>query len=478
MTSPTALIRLSPAASRQPATALACLGAVALIAYADYATGYELTLSILYLAPICAVTWHLGLRAGVGMSVVAVLAWTASDILAGHHYSHPFYRWWEGLIKLATWALFSVLLARLKTALQRSDARFITVLEGVDALVYVADMTSGLLLYANPRCQEAYDAIADRDHAQHIENRWTADTGGTRPGAISASSLDAPATSTVECRDAATDRDFVVHARAMRWVDGRPVRLVIASDITATRRAERLAREHEKRLAAAARLIVLGEMASTLAHELNQPLAAIANYNRGALIPLRSAGPDFHDIADAIAKAAQQAERAGEVVRRVRDLVRRREPHLAPCLIETAIAQITPVLEADARRAEILFTVDVDGNIPAVRADALLVEQVLLNLARNAVDAIQDSGKPGTVSFIVTRKDMDRLTVCVQDTGPGVPPALLEGTAPAFFTTKQDGTGIGLQVCRAILEAHGTTLKIERPAAGGSRFSFDLRIAP
>ncbi|HEY9445783.1 MAG TPA: hypothetical protein VIQ62_01805, partial [Burkholderiales bacterium] len=126
---------------------------VALIAVADYLTGYELTLSILYFAPIFVATWRCGVHTGIVVSGCAVIAWMTSDILAGHHYSHPFYRVWEGSIKLITWSMFAVLLDRLKTVLDRSDQRFVTVLDSLDAIVYVADLESGMLLYANPHCR-------------------------------------------------------------------------------------------------------------------------------------------------------------------------------------------------------------------------------------------------------------------------------------------------------------------------------------
>lgn len=442
------------------------------IAVADYITGYELTLSVLYFAPIFVATWRCGLPAAFAVAAFAVVAWMTSDILAGHHYSHPFYRYWEGLIKLVTWAMFAVLLARLKAALDRSDERFVKVLEGLDAIVYVVDVADGALLYANPRCRELAGNV---DRADALEGRWQ------RPADVCAANrlLDERGRPhggiTAELHDAERGRWYILHARAIRWVDGRLVRLQVATDITERREAELQARRRQGEMESATRLIMLGEMASTLAHELNQPLAAIANYNRGALRRLASEPGVTPDVVEALEKSASQAERAGRIIHRVRELVRRREPQSTACRLPSIARDVVAMLEPDLSRASVKVRIDVGDALPAVKADALLIEQALLNLCRNAIESMQHMAPSQCVIEIAAAlQDDGRIEVRVSDTGCGVPATVVDNRHELFFTTREQGTGVGLHVCRSVLEAHGSRLVARRRAEGGSVLSFSL----
>ncbi|MGE5526023.1 MAG: ATP-binding protein [Rhodospirillaceae bacterium] len=447
---------------------------VLLIAIADFLTGYELTLSILYFVPLFITAWRCGLQPAIVLAVFAVGAWMASDILAGHHYSHPFYRWWEGLIKLATWTMFAVLLARLKMALNRSDERFVTVLEGLDAIVYVVDLYNGVVLYFNPPCRTLLGTVPDT--AARIEASWS-----PAPAEMFAADrlLDARGTPhggvTAEIRDPQHGRWYMVHARAIRWVDGRLVRLQVATDVTERRQAELQARHRQGQMESAARLIMLGEMASTLAHELNQPLAAIANYNRGALRRLRSGSCDTHEIAEALEKCASQAERAGRIIHRVRDLVRKREPHRGACSVSDMLDNVVSTLERDIANAEIRLSVDVGSDLPAVYADSVLIEQALLNLCRNAIDSMQRTPATQRMLRISATVQADgRVGIDVADSGCGIPVTVAENRHELFFTTREQGTGLGLHICRSVLEAHESRLVAAQRPGGGSVFSFSL----
>lgn len=446
---------------------------VLIIATADFLTGYELTLSVLYFVPLFLTTWRCGAAKALLIALFAVAAAMVSDVLTGHGYSHPFYRWWDGLIKLFTWSMFVLLLARLKSSLERSDERFVTVLEGLDAVVYVADLDDGTLLYANPSCRAL---IGDEQRAESVETHW-----GPSPQMVfsRAKLLDGDGVPsqgvTSELHDARRGRSYMVHARAIRWVNGRLVRLQIATDITARRQAELTARLRQGQMENQTRLIMIGEMASTLAHELNQPLAAVANYNRGALRCLKAGGFDVREVIDALEKSAGQAERAGRIIHRVRDLVRKRAPERSACSVHELVERVVVMLEPDIARARIHLNVHIGQNLPFVYADGVLIEQALLNLCRNAIESMQGVAVARRELRISAEPKSDQhIEVTVADTGPGVPAEVAENRQELFFTTRQHGTGIGLHVCRSVMEAHDTRMSVSEQAGGGTIFSFAL----
>jgi PAS domain-containing protein len=151
--------KLDPYLHREPSAwwFVLCLALIAAIAFGDYATSYELNLSILYLVPVMISTWILGRDGGITISILASAAWLISSTLEGHAYSHPFYHFWDAAIKFVTFALFAIIISELKIALSHADERFVTVLEGLDAAVYVTDL-DGRLLYANEQFHRALAA--------------------------------------------------------------------------------------------------------------------------------------------------------------------------------------------------------------------------------------------------------------------------------------------------------------------------------
>jgi signal transduction histidine kinase len=418
-------------------------------------------------------------HAGCAISLAAVSAWMLSELMAGHEYTHPYYRVWEGSLKLVTWTAFAILLDRLHGALERSNQRVLAVLESLDALAYVVDWTSDRVLYANARCRIAYGLDA-RAAAAAIEGHWRPDP---RAAFSAARLLDARgrpnAGCVVEFRDEARSRRYTVHGRAIDWIDGRLARLLVATEVTERRETELETHQHGRmERERAARLIMLGEMASTLAHELNQPLAAIANYNRGSLRQLRSGAWKVEELRDALDKCAQQAERAGRIIHRVRDLVRRRAPHRAACRLQNIVHDVRALLTADLAAAHVRFTADIDEALPAVHADRELIEQALTNLCRNAIDAMRATpahARALTVRARVRAGGDVEIEVC--DTGCGVPPEVAANRFELFYTTREEGCGIGLHLCRSVLELHQSRLAVRSNPGGGAVFSFVLPIA-
>jgi len=440
---------------------------VGMIAVVDYLTGYELNLSILYLAAVCLATWMLGRTGGILFSLAAVAAWLVSDILTDHAYAHPFYRYWETIIRIITWLGFALLLDKLKTALARADERFVTVLARLDAAVYVADSASGELLYMNERCGQAFGW--NLAGAQEIERRWKAPSSPQPLPPLSAGG------SQTEVQDTVTGLWYLLAARAIRWIDGRPVGLYIATDVTDRKRTEELARQQQERLEMTSRLTTLGEMASTLAHEINQPLTAIANYSMGCVRRLRSGDWRREDLLEALEKSAAQAERAGGIIQRVREYLRKRDPAPAACEVNALIASVTGMIEAEAGRRGARIRLALDPLVPPAIADRIMIEQVLLNLIKNGLDAMQQTPAPSREITISTASD-ERNLVCVEiaDRGCGLPPQLKDHLFIPFFTTKPDGMGMGLHICRSIVERHGGRLVATPNPGGGTRFRFTL----
>lgn len=249
-------------------------------------------------------------------------------------------------------------------------------------------------------------------------------------------------------------------------------------DITERKHAEELARQQQEQLQFTARLVTLGEMASTLAHELNQPLAAIASYNTGCLNLLDKAQqPPCSELKPALEKIGVQAQRAGTIIRRVHDFVRRSEPKRAPCALDEVIDDCLGFVEPEARKRQIRIDAEIP-NLPLLPADRLMLEQVLLNLMRNAMDAMADT--PSAYRKLQLKACIvdEEVRVSVIDNGCGIAPEIADKLYTAFFTTKQEGMGVGLSICRSIVEFHRGRLWAENntasPSGSGTIFNFTL----
>lgn len=249
-------------------------------------------------------------------------------------------------------------------------------------------------------------------------------------------------------------------------------------DITERKRAEELARQQQEQLQFTSRLVTMGEMASTLAHELNQPLAAIASYNAGCLNLLERDGCAPQDIRPALEKISVQAQRAGKIIRRVHDFVRKSEPKRAPCSLGDVIEDYLGFVEPDARKHQIRIECEVPHHLPPIPADRLMLEQVLLNLIRNGMEAMASTPAADRVIRIVTDISAAELRISVSDCGCGITPEVRTKLFTAFFTTKPEGMGVGLSICRSIIEFHRGRLWAEdnpqSPTGTGTIFIFTL----
>ncbi len=248
-------------------------------------------------------------------------------------------------------------------------------------------------------------------------------------------------------------------------------------DITERKHAQELARQQQEQLQFTSRLVTMGEMASTLAHELNQPLAAIASYNTGCQNLLNSGKASPQEILPALEKIGLQAQRAGKIIRRVHDFVRKSEPKRAPCQFGEVVEDCLGFVEAEGRKRHVRIECDIPP-LPPIPADRLMLEQVLLNLIRNGMEAMAGNPETERVLSIATTIRDNELQVSVSDNGSGIAPEIRDKLFTAFFTTKPEGMGVGLSICRSIIEFHRGRLWVEdnphSPTGSGTIFIFTL----
>jgi len=262
-------------------------------------------------------------------------------------------------------------------------------------------------------------------------------------------------------------------------------------DISEQRRIEELSRASQDRLQATARLATVGEMASLLSHELNQPLAAISSYATGSMNLLEAHGADaaaspaIAEIEVAMRRIAEQAGRAGKVIKSVHDFVRRSDKDREPVAPQRLLDAIMPLVSLQARELGVRVQVRVRAGLPPVLCDRTMVEQVLLNLARNAMQAMDEArvAAPALVFDVRPASGGDSaagdfLEFSVSDVGPGISDEVKARLFTPFFTTKPEGMGLGLSLCRTVVEQHGGALAFEPNRPRGTIFRFTLPLAP
>ncbi|MDM4767923.1 PAS domain-containing sensor histidine kinase [Pelomonas sp. SE-A7] len=248
-------------------------------------------------------------------------------------------------------------------------------------------------------------------------------------------------------------------------------------DITERKRLEERERRQVETLAHNARLTMLGEVASTLAHELNQPLTAISSYNAGVLNSLERQGGTDPVVLGALQRLGQQAAQAGRVVQRIREFLTRREPQREPCELGGVIADAVALLGKELARSRIQLSLQLAPDLPEVVADAVLVEQVVINLVRNAADALAGHPEPRRIEVAARVAGERFVRIDVSDNGPGLQGLTAEQLCAPFYSTKREGMGMGLAICRSIVEAHQGLLDAGEASGGGARFSFSLPLA-
>jgi two-component system, LuxR family, sensor histidine kinase DctS len=253
-------------------------------------------------------------------------------------------------------------------------------------------------------------------------------------------------------------------------------------DVSVQRRVEELSRQQQDRLQATARLATVGEMASLLSHELNQPLAAIASYAAGSLNLLQAGAPDAETAAmlqQAAQRIAEQAERAGRVIKSVHDFVRRREQARESVRVDVLFDAVLPLVRLQARKSGTRIEVDLPEPPPRVQCDRTMIEQVLLNLTRNGIQAMESHAEIGDRVLCMRVRQVHARWVefAVVDAGPGIADDVAQRLFTPFFTTRSEGMGLGLSLCRTVIEQHGGALDFQN-LSPGTEFRFTLPAQP
>ena len=416
---------------------------------------------------------------------------------------------------------------RAREELAEAQQRFLTVLDQLDSAVSVCEIVgrdsgtdpadaadvadaafdpsaepeleTGPLLFANryyrnllgddPRSHRELSVARTSESpvAELVQDEMQADDARRTDESRPTNRSDASAN---EVYSARAERWFEVRTRTIQWVDGSPVRMQVATDITDRKATQERERQQEEKVQLTSRLITMGEMASSLAHELNQPLTAISNYSMGTVARVRrniatGTVTDQVELLAMLQKTSLQAERAGHIIRRIREFVKRSEPRRRRCQIRGIVDDAVGFAEIEASKTRTTIRTQVPRHIADIEADPILIEQVLLNLIRNACEAMTHITDAGTRDIVVSVRDVQagdaaagqaapQVEFAVIDRGHGIEDGLYDKLFEPFFSTKADGMGMGLNICRSIVEFHGGRLWAAANPAGGTNFRFTL----
>ena len=281
-----------------------------------------------------------------------------------------------------------------------------------------------------------------------------------------------------------TRRDGTVVPVASRWAlqrdeEGNPVAVLETNnDITERKRAEEALQRVQSELAHVSRVMTLGELTASIAHEVNQPLAAIVTNSNACLRWLGGATPNLAEARQAVERIIKDGYRASEVISRVRSLVKKAPPRNDLVDLNEVIVEVLALAQNEARRNRVFMKRELASDLPPVIGDRVQLQQVILNLIMNGLEAmakVNEGARELTVSS--SKDESDNLIVAVRDSGVGLDQADLERVFDAFFTTKPDGMGMGLAICRTIIESHGGRLWATANSPSGAVFQFTLPAA-
>ena len=256
--------------------------------------------------------------------------------------------------------------------------------------------------------------------------------------------------------------------------EGSPRFVGFIQDLTLRRVTEEQSRGLQERLWHVSRLALVGEMASGISHELNQPLAAIANYAQACQRLLARPDADLEEIRGALREIGSQAMRAGDIIRRLRSLANHREGAREPTDVNLLIRELTELVQADARRHDVQYLLDLETGLPHVEVNRTQIQQVILNLVRNALEALAEAPGERRELRLRTRRADDGLEISVCDSGPGLSPAVLPRLFEPFCTSKPAGTGLGLAISRTLVGRHQGTLSHRANTPTGACFVLQL----
>jgi PAS domain S-box-containing protein len=364
---------------------------------------------------------------------------------------------------------------RAEKALFATEERFRQLAESIHEVFYLTEVPGNRLLYVSPAyeqvwgntCQSLYESPESFLDAVHPEDR------------------DAARRAFVSHQPFLHEYRIIRPDGSARWISDRgfPVRDAkgevyrlagIAEDITERKQAEQALQESQAALARVARIATMGELTASIAHEINQPLAAVATNASASLHWLAVQPPNLAEAREAMANAMKEANRASGVIARIRALLKKASPELRPVDMNEVIREVLALVRSELIRGGVTAKTKLATGLPAVLGDRVQLQQVVLNLIMNAIDAmITISDRPRTL-LVKSAKDAEGVLIQVQDSGKGLDPENSDRMFESFFTTKPEGIGIGLSISSSIVEAHGGSLSAKARASYGATFEFTL----
>jgi len=467
------------------------------IGLADYLTGDKLSLDPFYCVPVLLVVWFGNRNLAIGMAVLCAFAWWWADLAAGHTYSSEWLRIWDTIVRLMFFTLVILagvifkqqqhsLRARLDLLerLQRSEAesreteaRFRTMADTAPVMMWMSGTDTRCNFFNKPWLE-----FTGRTMEQELGYGWSEGVHSEDLQSCLetyASSFNAHRQFAMEYRLRRADGEYrwVLDNGVPRYSPRREFVGYIGSciDITERRQAELEAARQRNELVHLSRVTLLGELSGSLAHELNQPLTAILYNAQAAKRLLARNAADPAKLSGILDNIVKDDKRAAEVIRRLHLLLKKGEVQLEPLDMNELVDSVLNLVQNDLINQSIVVRTQLLPQLPAVNGDGVQLQQVLLNLIANGCDAI--TGVEGVERILLVRTefvDGEGVRVSVIDHGRGIPPEKMEQIFEPFFTTKTKGMGLGLAVCRTIIDAHGGRLWATNNVGRGTTFHFVL----
>ena len=353
-----------------------------------------------------------------------------------------------------------------------------TILNSLDALVYVTDMHTYELLFVNEYGKSIWGDIQGKTCWKSLQT----DQDGPCPFCTNDRLLDEsgmPAGVYVwEFQNTVNKHWYQCRDQAIRWTDGRIVRLEIATDITKHKQAQEDAQNYQRDMAHVMRLSTTGEMATGLAHELNQPLTALVSYCGTAASLVDSLPSPPQQLGEILELAMEQAHRASDIIRHLREFVSKKESGKEVFDLDQVIRSVITFLKWEVQESDVIIELRLGCQTHKVTADKIQIEQVLINLVRNSLEAIGNAKVTGGQVAIQTRLlPNDMIEVIVTDNGPGIDATMAGKIFDQFQTSKKTGMGIGLSLSHSIIEDHGGKLWVDKKHQNGALFGFELPVS-
>ena len=366
-------------------------------------------------------------------------------------------------------------------ALQEKSAHLQAVLQNSSTEIYVKDIDGRFLLVNEKFASD--NGVAPEEVVGKTSHDMMSKEYSDAFEAYSRSVIESKSATTFEFQVSRADGSQPIYFVTLFPIMGEDGDVIgtggISTDITERAQTEATAKRLQADLANILRVGTVGEMATGIAHEVNQPLAAIKNYAMGMLRRLRSGGAKPEDMTRILEIIGDQAQRAGDTIRNIRQIARRESGEIEEIDVNAAIRDVVSVLTNEAVAGNIRIELDLEVDLPRPAGEAVQIQQAVLNLARNAMDAMAEIEPDRTARLLSLRTastDGDAVEISVVDTGPGIPEGLRAQIFHPFFTTRPAGLGMGLPICRTIVEAHGGDIWFTRNPDKGTAFHFTLPV--